>query len=154
MWQFMAVDLVEDPTICQMFVHDIESVFFLLLWMSIRFIKSSWDEARCSNFINSIFQPQVYGGSRGSTKVMFMQSKGLQSLEFTANTPLAQLLCAWQEMLRFRHVEPPAAHDEEFDLRHTIWQGQGAKSTSKLAATNEFLQKEYKGHLADHNFFI
>jgi hypothetical protein len=154
MWQFMAVDLVKDPTICQTFVHNIESMFFLLLWMSIRFIKSSWDKARCSNFINSIFQPQVYGGSGGSTKVMFMQSKGLQLLEFTANTPLTQLLHAWQEMLRFCHVELPAAHNEEFNLRHTIQQGQGAKSTSKLAATNKSLQKEYEDQLANHNFFM
>ena len=150
----MAADLVEDPTICQTFVHDIESAFFLLLWMSIGFIKSSWDEARRSNFINSIFQPQVYGGSGGSTKVMFMQSKGLESLEFTTNAPLAQLLRAWQEMLRFRHVKPPAAHAEEFDVRDAIRQGQGAKSASKPAATNESLQKEYQDQLHDHEFFM
>ena len=150
----MAADLVEDPTICQTFVHDIESTFFLLLWMSIRFVKSSWDEAHCSNFINSIFQPQVFGGSGGSTKVMFMQSKGLELLKFTANVPLAQLLCAWQEMPRFHHLKLPAAHTEEFDVRDAIWQGQSTKSTSKPVTTNKSLQEEYQHQLHDHEFFM
>jgi hypothetical protein len=150
----MAADLVEDPTICQTFVHDIESAFFLLLWMSIRFVKSNWDKARRSNFINSIFQPQVYGGSGGSTKVMFMQSKGLESLEFTTNVPLALLLRAWQKMLSFRHVKPPAAHAEEFDVRDAIRQGQRAESASKPVATNESSQKQYQHKLRDHELFI
>ena len=137
----MAVDLVEDPTICQMFVHNIESAFFLLLWMSIHFVKSSWDEARCSNFINSIFQPQVFGGSGGSTKVMFMQLKGLESLKFTANVPLEMLLCAWQEMLRFCHLKPPAAHAEEFDVWDAIQQGQSAESASKPARYERILAR-------------
>ena len=86
--------------------------------------------------------------------MMFMQSKGLESLEFTTNAPLAQLLRAWQEMLRFRHVKPPAPHAEEFDVRDAIRRGQGAKSASKPAATNESLQKEYQDQLHDHEFFM
>ena len=84
---------------------------------------------------------------------MFMQSKGLESLKFTANVPLKMLLRAWQEMLRFRHLKPPAAHAEEFDVWDAIQQGQSAESASKLAATNESLQEEYQRQLHDHKFF-
>jgi hypothetical protein len=40
------VDLVEDPTSCQTFIHDIESTFFTLLWMAILYLKSSWETKR------------------------------------------------------------------------------------------------------------
>ena len=149
----MTVDLIKDPTICQTFIHNIESTFFLLLWMSICFVKSSWDKAHRSNFINSIFQPQVFGGSGDSTKVMFMQLKGLESLKFTTNAPLEILLRTWQEMLRFHHLKPPAAHTEEFNIQDAIWQGQSTESASKSAAMNESLQEEYQCQLCDHEFF-
>ncbi|KAH9039778.1 hypothetical protein EDB85DRAFT_1813484, partial [Lactarius pseudohatsudake] len=37
-WQFMAADLIKNPNINQTFIHDIESAFFVLLWMALHYL--------------------------------------------------------------------------------------------------------------------
>jgi hypothetical protein len=163
-WQFMAADLIEDPKICQMFVHDIESAFFLLLWMSICYIKSNWDESRRSDFINSIFHPPVYGHSGGSTKMMFMQSTKLDSLEFVTNKHLAALLRAWKKVLAFRYAKRPekAPRVQEVDVRDVILRthhkdGQSAESASQDEEDLKRQLLEYEllmSGLKNHNVFL
>ncbi|KAN0123635.1 Protein kinase-like domain containing protein, partial [Russula decolorans] len=37
-WQFMAADLIKDPTISQTFVHDLESAFYVMFWLSLKYL--------------------------------------------------------------------------------------------------------------------
>ena len=103
----MAVDLVEKPDILQMFIHDIKSVFFLLLWMALLFVNSSWQNPCLSSFINNIFHPPVFGGSGGLVKVVFMRSEQLETLKFPGNAHLANLLRAWQSTLAVHYMKRP-----------------------------------------------
>jgi hypothetical protein len=41
-WQFMAADLIKDPTISQTFVHDLESVFYVMFWLSLKYLPNSY----------------------------------------------------------------------------------------------------------------
>ena len=120
----MAAGLVEKPDILQMFVHDIESAFFLLLWMALLFVNSSWQNPRLSSFINDIFHPPVFGGSGGSVKVMFMQLEQLETLKFPGNAHLANLLRAWQSTLAVHYTKRPERDlcddSEKFDLKDVI----------------------------------
>ncbi|KAN0114005.1 hypothetical protein V8E52_007154, partial [Russula decolorans] len=40
-WQFMAADLIKDPTISQTFVHDLESAFYVMFWLSLKYLPNS-----------------------------------------------------------------------------------------------------------------
>jgi hypothetical protein len=155
-WQFMAADLIEDPNICQTFVHDIESAFFLLLWMALLYVKSSWENPTLSNFIKSVFHPQVVGSSGGPTKIMFMQSDRLDSLKFTTNAPLANLLCLWKTTLAIRYAKrPERVHRvQKSDVKDVIRRArhdhtQGAESA---VATDDLSQEEekYRGELQEY----
>jgi hypothetical protein len=41
-WQFMAADLIKDPTISQTFVHDLESAFYVMFWLSLKYLPNSY----------------------------------------------------------------------------------------------------------------
>ncbi|KAI9430750.1 hypothetical protein H4582DRAFT_2063404 [Lactarius indigo] len=71
-WQFMAVDLIKNPNINQTFIHNIESAFFILLWMALHYLHCSWDVDCLSSFVDTVFNPHVYGNMGGLTKLMFM----------------------------------------------------------------------------------
>jgi hypothetical protein len=145
----MAADLIEDPTICQSFIHDIESAFFTLLWMAILYLKSSWEMKLLSSFISSIFHPPVFGSSGGSSKLIFMRSEQLDTLEFATNKPLTALLRGWHEALAIRHAKrPELPHPQTFSyfndviLRTLPGDSQGAESASKPTAAVESSQEE------------
>jgi serine/threonine protein kinase len=42
-WQFMAADLISDPTISQTFVYDLESAFYVMFWLSLKYLPNSYD---------------------------------------------------------------------------------------------------------------
>ena len=160
----MAADLIEKPDILQTFVHDIESAFFLLLWMALLFVNSSWQNPRLSSFINDIFHPPVFGGSGGSLKAMFMRLEQLETLKFPGNAHLANLLHAWQSTLAVRYTKQPERDlcddSEKFDLKDVILcihpqDDQGAESPPKVAATNGLLQEEtYKQQLQQYELLM
>jgi Fungal protein kinase len=107
-WRFMAADIVEDPTIHQTFVHDIESTFFVLLWMAINYVKSDWDITKRSSELGTIFDPPVYGDSGGSTKSRFMRGDFDSDLpRFVNNPPLTGLLIELRSLLSHRHYKQP-----------------------------------------------
>jgi hypothetical protein len=52
----MAADLVEPANVPQTFVHDIESAFWLLLWMVLKYRETRW-EGKPLNFYEVDFHP-------------------------------------------------------------------------------------------------
>ncbi|KAH9024988.1 hypothetical protein EDB83DRAFT_2203070, partial [Lactarius deliciosus] len=55
MWQFMAADLIENPKTNLTFIHNIKSAFFILLWMALHYLHSSWDVDGLSSFVDTVF---------------------------------------------------------------------------------------------------
>ncbi|KAF8498954.1 hypothetical protein F5888DRAFT_1633507 [Russula emetica] len=56
-WQFMAADLIMDPTINHTFIHDLESAFYVIFWLSIKFLSNFWDPQQHANVMKELFNP-------------------------------------------------------------------------------------------------
>ncbi|KAI9441144.1 hypothetical protein BJY52DRAFT_1195097 [Lactarius psammicola] len=99
-WQFMAADLIENPKVIQTFIHDIESAFLVLLWVATHYVTPNTELQVLSSFVNSVFNPQVFGSSGGSARAMFMRGEQeLDHLIFQDNVPLTRLLHTLKELL-------------------------------------------------------
>ncbi|KAH9025840.1 hypothetical protein EDB85DRAFT_2149458 [Lactarius pseudohatsudake] len=150
-WQFMAADLIENPNINQTFVHDIKSAFFVLLWMALHYLHCSWGVDGLSSFVDTVFNPQVYGNTGGLTKLMFMRGdQELNKLNFTDNVPLAGLLRNLKELLSVRHRDRPT-YAHKSNIKDVIHQARGIEPTSKLAAVDD---QAFKSVLADYEFYM
>jgi hypothetical protein len=71
----MAADLIEDSTIAHTFVHDLESFFWVLVWVVVSYMRTKWTVGERSSFLKDTMCPKVYGlGSGGSAKKYFITS--------------------------------------------------------------------------------
>jgi len=92
-WQFMAADLVENPAIPHTPKHDLESIFWVLLWMMLLYMKTSWSIEICSSTLNSMMSPDIYQSSGGRGKLDFMQNPcALNDLYMPDNPKMEELL--------------------------------------------------------------
>ncbi|KAI0267892.1 hypothetical protein BGY98DRAFT_1022397 [Russula aff. rugulosa BPL654] len=114
---FMAADLVEDPTIQQTFAHDLESFFWLLLWMVLKYMETSWEEGRRSHFLKTIFTPEldkVKGGvTGGRVKKGFMREE-LDKEDFfqiTKNPILTDFLIRLKDIVSSCYDKQPSIAD-------------------------------------------
>src|SRR5258708_39562091 len=71
-WQFMAGDLVQQFNIWHTFAHDLESFFWVLLWIVLTWVPTYYTDAVRSSFIHGMMSPKVCSGSRGSAKINFL----------------------------------------------------------------------------------
>ncbi len=73
-WQFMARDLVQQFNIQHTFTHNLESFFWVLLWIVLTQVPTYYTDAVHSSFIHGTMSSKVCSGSRGSTKMNFLVS--------------------------------------------------------------------------------
>jgi hypothetical protein len=83
----MAAELVQDPSILHTFEHDLESVFWVLLWMTLLYMETTCDVGTRSSVLNSTMNPAVYMGSGGMNKLNFMRDKAAVYEFKTPNSP-------------------------------------------------------------------
>jgi hypothetical protein len=102
----MAADLIENTRINQTFHHDIESTFFVLLWMALNYVECNLEVGQLSSDLRNIFSPDVFVDSGGSSKFNFMTSDSKRIPDFK-NEPLNRLLSNFRHMLSFRHKKEP-----------------------------------------------
>lgn len=103
----MAADLVYDPTITQNFIHDLESSFWVLFWMILLYVKSSYTPAARSDFVRRHMTPVSISGSGGSGKSNLMSSPiALGNLRTTDNPTLGKLVTDLQSELGERYRNP------------------------------------------------
>ena len=81
-WQFMAADLISNPKTDHTFVHNLESAFYVILWLSIKFLPNSWDGAVCSLVMNDLFNPPTFKLVGSQAKVNWMAHAIAQTREF------------------------------------------------------------------------
>ncbi|KAI9429559.1 hypothetical protein H4582DRAFT_2147458 [Lactarius indigo] len=160
MWQFMVVDLIGNPKINQTFIHDIESAFFVLLWMATHYVQAKLQTDHLSGLVNSVFHPKIFRSSGGPGNIMFMHGEEeLDGLIFHDNAPLTQLLCTLKELLAVRHRKwPEAPHPYRLNINDVIHQAlhegaQGITSSSELSAADKLLQdkKGFQARLQEYN---
>jgi len=114
----MAADLVESSTTVQTAKHDLESFFWVLLWMVLMQVPCSWSIAERSRFINETMGPRPYGQDEngGKAKKMFLRDDdSLRKGEFDIpnNTALHELLKSLKKIVAARHRLPPDNPNEE-----------------------------------------
>jgi hypothetical protein len=103
----MAADLVLKSSIPQTFVHDLESAFWVMIWVALLYLPSNWDTTDRSSFIRGTMNPPVFRGSGGFNKIHYMQSgRSLSGLRFDGNEILDQLLSNLKMALAVRHPTP------------------------------------------------
>src|SRR5216684_3793940 len=71
-WQFMAGDLIQQFNIWHTFAHDLESFFWVILWIVLTQVQTYYTDAVCSSFIHRTMSPKVCSGSGGSMKMNFL----------------------------------------------------------------------------------
>ncbi|SRR5260221_6989908 len=101
-WNFIATELLENPRIEHSFVHNLESFFYVLLYLSILYLPTTWDEGQCSDFLNSIIDIKHFGKhSKGGVgeKNFITSLAGMKKLAFTSNDPLKKLVYSFKDML-------------------------------------------------------
>jgi len=102
----MAADLVKDPNIAQTFEHDLESVFWVLFWMTLLYVDNKYTVPMRSSYIIQTMNPRTFGdsGSGGSNKFNFMASPITLMDLAMPGCPLANLLKEMHKELGKRYL--------------------------------------------------
>ena len=119
-WQFMAADLIANPFTPQTYVHDLESAFYVMFWLSLKYLPSSYSPSKRGMILSTVFNPKPaglpYSRVRSSVslslqndgdevKVNWMaNSNDVTQFKVTGNKPLSDLLSTLKTLLGARHV--------------------------------------------------
>lgn len=71
----MAAELIADPTISHTPEHDLESVFWVLLWVTLLYTKTDWDLYLRSSTLTEAMNPKVYTTGGGASKLHFIRDR-------------------------------------------------------------------------------
>jgi len=68
----MAADLIMDLTTKDMFIHNLESAFYIVLWLSIRLLHNNWPPDQCSFVMANLFNPSAFANVGSLNKMNWM----------------------------------------------------------------------------------
>lgn len=121
----MAAELVENPSIIQTVEHDLESVYWVLLSMVIRYMENTWSHAECASTLFEVMSPKVYRSSGGLTKRHHILNPfSLNTLYTPQSYHVGRLLRCLHKILCQRYaqkalaMQPPSRTDESLDEDH------------------------------------
>jgi Fungal protein kinase len=112
-WQFMAGDLVKAPTQTRQTVtHDLESFFWVLMWVVTKTVKTNWMIGEHSSFLKHTMSPEVFGsnGSEnaaatgGRSKIDFLSGSAVDDLSIEGNSALQELIVSWRDAVVARYT--------------------------------------------------
>jgi Fungal protein kinase len=107
-WQFMAADLVESSEIPQTLEHDLESFFWVILWVVMTRVPTNWtDEAR-SILINETMSPKVYSHTGGTVKENWLVATSLKKFKTPTSPSLGEFVKVLLKSVSARYREPPS----------------------------------------------
>ena len=163
-WQFIAADLVMDPKINHTFVHDLESAFYVVLWLSIKFLPNSWSASTRRFVMSQLFNPDAFPTVGCSSKRNWMRNavSEIGNFNITGNEALQSLLVKLARLFQYRHMaikssDPPSP--TRYNLSEptsSLAPSQGAiqailediqnKTAATQAATQVFQEVAWVGH--------
>jgi len=120
-WQFMAVELIENPSIPHIPEHDLESVFWVLLWVTILYIDTSWSSSHHSSILD-VMTPKVYSTGASPSKLHFLQdSVALMGLCTRRSPCVGKLLRDIHKVfcklyIKKAHLQPSLKENESLDV--------------------------------------
>src|SRR6266567_6129344 len=111
----MAANLVKDPIINHIFIHDLESAFYVIFWLSIRLLLNSWTSQKHALVMCNLFNPLAFSNVGTSTKKNWMAKGVAETSDFHIidNTALTGLILLLLLFFWARHVaivDKPTAH--------------------------------------------
>src|SRR6267154_1204468 len=89
----MAAELVESFNIPHTLHHDLESFFWVLLWIILTRVSTNWSDEACSSLINKTMSPRVYSHTRGTVKLLWLTSESQlikEKFQITENPALCE----------------------------------------------------------------
>jgi hypothetical protein len=118
-WQFMAAELILTPHIAHTFMHDLESVIWVLMWITLKYTVTNWSVGVRSSFVSDTMSPRVFMNSGGQNKLFFMQSPiSLKGFTVDQNPQLTSLLFGLKEILHRHHVGKPLDQRDDDSSAH------------------------------------
>jgi len=137
----MAAELVDNPTAIHTGEHDAESVFWVLLWLYLLYMKTDVQPGTHSSVLNGIMNPLVFNGTGGMGKATFVEgSYGLKRLE-TPGSIMFRLLTKLRQIIG-RHYQ---TNDADGDATDKGAKNKGATMDIQgdvLALLKEFAESE------------
>jgi len=102
----MATDLVKDPIINHTFIHDLESAFYIIFWLSIRLLPNSWTPQKRALVMCDLFNPLAFSNVGTFTKKNWMAEGVAETSNFhiIGNTALTGLILSLLLFFQARHV--------------------------------------------------
>lgn len=147
----MSADLVESHDIQQTFAHDLESFFWVLLWMVLNYVETSWKGAELSTFLEIHFNPERYeqteGGGvvTGTTKRDFLTNDNKltkDDFQIPRNPILVEFLIYLKHTVSSRFDETPLEETSKFQR----------SASSKASYEHKLKQyKERLEYMKDHS---
>ena len=79
----MSAALVKNKTAPHTFINDLESTFYVIVWLLVMYSPSSMSPGDRTSFIKSVLDPEQFEGTGGSAKADFLQVRtALRELTF------------------------------------------------------------------------
>jgi hypothetical protein len=147
----MAADLVENPTIEHTFVHDLESAFYVVFWLSIRFLPNSWSSQQRALILDMVFNPPAFENVGASSKRDWMAAMATMvknDFSVLGNPPLSTLISSLLSLFSTRHFS-----SKMNDVPPTDEITFGLPSSSPFLVDTHILD-QYRAKLADHTGII
>jgi serine/threonine protein kinase len=118
-WQFMSAALVKDRNAPHTFVDDIESFFYVILWLSLMYSPSSMSPSDLTAFIQTVLDPKQYEGTGGSAKADFLMGRSaLRGLTFEGRESLPLLLNNLATLFAARYEPEPSEEEKALLSQH------------------------------------
>jgi len=119
----MAADLVASPTTTHALVHDLESAYWVLLWVTVGYMQADWGvlaDGEHSSFLKETLSPRVFLGSGGQSKLFFLTSP-LEFASMSGNLVYQEFLHGLKLILGIRHLDrPKPPSPSQFDAATAI----------------------------------
>jgi hypothetical protein len=117
----MAADLIERRTTEHGFVHDLESAFYVILWLSVKYLPNTFNYNERGSIINTLFNPPILtdGATRVKSWWMARGTQNLQKFNITGNDILGEMLRSLVPYFeaRYQDIEEREKEAEELKRR-------------------------------------
>jgi len=149
----MAAELNENPSIPHTPEHDLESVYWVLLWLTLLYMKTSWASGLRSSTLGEAMTPKVYFSGGGTSKLHFIRDKVAVTSLFTTDSPRMGVLLRRihkvfrKQCIKMEYLRLPPKEDESTDTDEIRQMTQNEVEPEDLHATlinifNKALEKE------------
>lgn len=116
-WQFLSAALIKSKTAPHTFIDDLESIFYVILWLSLFYSVHSMSSGQLTAFIRTVLDPEEYEGTGGSGKINFLLSRSdLRSLDFQGRPLLQPFLMDLVTLFSVRYEPEPTTQEKELAL--------------------------------------